>query len=213
VNNQDGRLARSGVGVVFDSCAGSGLGEGDLNSAEFLGVMELELEPSDVSDGPRLCVDQSSPRGGSWLRTPLGVKERFDGGSELSPASFLLQSASSLAPRPCFSSMTASTLRSLESDLREGGWEFRRDVIGGEIDLVRGGEIDRGGDTARGGGISAHAEFDSDKYPPEVGIQVILEGLVAISEVSMFGVDELWGLGEDDGAFAITESGGKIEKI
>jgi hypothetical protein len=139
------------------------------------------------------------------------VKERLDGGLELSPFGFLLRSASALAPRPCFSSMTASTLRSLESDLREGGWEFRRD--GGEIDLVRGGEIDRGGDTARGEGISAHAEFDSEKYPPEVGIQDVLEGLVAISEVSMFGVDELWGLGEDDGAFAITESGGKIEKI
>jgi len=191
VNNQAGRVTRSGVGVAFDSCKGSsGLGEGDLNSAEFLGV----------SDGPRLCIDQSSSGGGSWLRAPLGVKERFDGGLELSPFGLLLRSASSLALRPCFSSMTASTLRSFESDLRAGGWEFLRDEIadGGEIDLVRGGEIDRGGDTTAGEGISAHAEFDSEKYPPELGIQDGLEGLVAISEVPISGVDELWGLGEDD---------------
>jgi hypothetical protein len=65
VNNQDGRVTRSGVGVAFDSCTGSGFGEGALNSAEFLGVMELELEPSGVSDCPRLCIDQSSSGGGS----------------------------------------------------------------------------------------------------------------------------------------------------
>lgn len=146
----------------------------------------------------------------------MGVKDRCEGGSELPPLTAVLPLVSlpSLAGFPWLSSMTERTLRSFDSDFRDGGCEFLLDeLFGGDAGCMGGGETDRGGEVESGDGRSAHAELDSEKYPPAFGIQDVLGGLVATSDGARSGVEELWGLGDEDGVFDMMESGGRIVNI
>lgn len=142
------------------------------------------------------------------------MKDRCEDGSEAAPLVAAL-TLLSLACLPWVSSITVRTLRSLDSDFLDGGCEFllEEETVGGDMDLAGGGEIERGGEGETGEGISAHAEFDSEKYPPVLGIHDAFGGLVAASDGARSGVEELCGLGEDEGALAITDSGGRIENI
>lgn len=94
-------------------------------------------------------------------------------------------------------------------------------LVKGEDALVTfGGEIDRAGEVAPelgaeppGGldGTSAHAAAASGKKPPVLDHEFLPEGRPSL--LSSSGVEAVSGLGEDEGAFAITERGGRIVKI
>ena len=110
--------------------------------------------------------------------------------------------------------MTARTLRNFDSDLRcecagsEGvnGTECRLLTVGGETD----GEMtvaDEVGDIGGDMWTCAHAASVSGKKPP-VLVQEPLPSLL----LSRSGVD-VRGLGLAEGVLAMTESGGRIEKI
>ena len=81
------------------------------------------------------------------------------------------------------------------------------------------GDIDRAGEVAPeltepdGGldGTSAQAAAVSGKKPPVLDQEFFPEGKLSL--LSNSGVVAVMGLGEDDGALAITESGGKMVKI
>lgn len=82
------------------------------------------------------------------------------------------------------------------------------------------GDADRMGDTlaematARGPGeaASAQAALASGKKPPVAGVhELFVDGMPSL--LSSSGVDDVNGLGEDDGALAMTERGGRMVKI
>ena len=62
-----------------------------------------------------------------------------------------------------------------------------------------------------GEATSAHAALLSGKNPPAAVVHELLAEVVP--SLSSSGVEEVIGLGLADGAFAITERGGRIEKI
>jgi len=202
-------VTRSGVGVRLKSCLDpSGSGEPGSYTPELRGV--TELASSDANGEPWLCTIQLSS-GGSCLTAPFVIDERSGGGSEV-PSTVLLISLTLLTCRACDSSITARTLRSFDSDLRVGGCECLRDATTGGKTDTSGGEIDLAEEEAVED-TSAHAELDSEIYPLMLGIQPDLVGLIAISEGAISGVQELCGLGDEEGVLAMTESGGRMEKI
>lgn len=139
-------------------------------------------------------------------------------------------SSASPFARDRLSSMTESTLLSFDSDLR-GWWEeedaaatgcecrrLRPDVVaafptaGGEIDLA--GEVSPDPGAEPGGvefvGRSAHAAVSGKKPPVAADHEFFAEGIPSL--LSRSGVD-VSGLGVEEGALAITESGGRILNI
>lgn len=60
---------------------------------------------------------------------------------------------------------------------------------------------------------SAHAALDSEKYVPVAGAQELFPEAIPSLLPSSSGVEDVSGLGVDDGALAMTERGGRIEKI
>lgn len=129
--------------------------------------------------------------------------------------------------------MTESTLRNFDSDFREWceeeaaapGCECRRFMEeGGDAETVVStacGDTERTGETLvdaeRGGEnggdcASAQAALASGKNPPVLGAQEFLPDAIP-SLLSSSGVEDVRGLGDDDGTFAMTERGGRIEKI
>lgn len=124
---------------------------------------------------------------------------------------------SPLSPLSCgerLSSMTASTLRSLDSDLRwewesvgVKGTEWRLLTVGGDAEGER-TVAELVGDIAGDVLTSTHAAVLSGKNPPGF-VQEFLPSLL----LSSSGVDEVKGLGLADGVLAITESGGRMLKI
>ena len=84
--------------------------------------------------------------------------------------------------------------------------------------MTSGGEIERVGETGRLADVgevatSAHAALDSVKFVPVAGAHEFLPEAIPSLLPSSSGVDDVSGLGVEEGALAMTESGGKIEKI
>ena len=71
--------------------------------------------------------------------------------------------------------------------------------------------IDVGGEDTGEVVISAHAVLLSGKYAPAAVVQELLPEVVL--SLSSSGVDEVIGLGLDDGALAMTERGGRMVNI
>ncbi len=73
------------------------------------------------------------------------------------------------------------------------------------------GEVDGGEDM--GEATSAHAALDSGKNPPALFVQELLPEVIPSLLLSRSGVRDVIGLGLAEGVLAMTESGGRMEKI
>lgn len=89
------------------------------------------------------------------------------------------------------------------------------DVGANEYVALMSGETVRAGETGRlaDGAASAHAALDSEKYVPVAGTHELFPEVIPSLLPSSSGVDDVRGLAVDEGAFAMTESGGRIENI
>ena len=83
-------------------------------------------------------------------------------------------------------------------------------TIGGEPGIEPGIEVDDGGEDI-GEETSAHAALLSGKNVPAAVVHELFADVVA--SLSSSGVEDVIGLGLEEGAFAITESGGRMENI
>ena len=79
--------------------------------------------------------------------------------------------------------------------------------MGGEPGM----EVDDGGEDIGEDVTSAHAALLSGKNVPAAVVHELFADVVA--SLSSSGVEDVIGLGLEDGAFAMTESGGRMEKI
>ncbi len=114
------------------------------------------------------------------------------------------------------SSITASTLRSLDSDFlcecdeeaNVGGKDCLRLVTGGDVEGDVNGEVAGDEDVT-----SAHAALPSGKNPPVGFAHELLFDEIPSLLFSSSGVEDVNGLGLADGVFAMTERGGRMLKI
>lgn len=84
--------------------------------------------------------------------------------------------------------------------------------------LTSGGEAVRAGETGKLVEVaevatSAHAALDSEKYDPVVGTQEFFPEAIPSLLPSSSGVEDVSGLAVEEGALAMTERGGRMEKI
>ena len=182
------------------------------------GRSSLELPPHTPAS--------TSPRSGVF---PLGVVVAAALAPESGDMLRAWPSSSSPFRRERLSSMTESTLRSFDSDLRD--WCKDEEAVGCECRRLRpevvaallraaGGEMDRVGEAGPelgaepGGGeldgTSAHAAVSGKKPPVAADQEFLAEGVLSL--LSRSGVD-VSGLGVEEGALAMTESGGRMLKI
>lgn len=202
--------------------------------AELRGVVSSSCSLAPRSPKLYLNIPQTPDCGGGSVRDfpfTAGVTE-----PELDAvdSDMLREGYSSASPfdRGCASSITESTLRSFDSDFRGlcneddgAGWECRRDIDdGGEMleDMSDVGDMERTGEAIADDGpeggeaglaTSAQAALVSGKKPPDPGVQELFPDAMPSLLLSSSGVEEVRGLGDGDGAFAITDSGGRILKI
>jgi hypothetical protein len=214
--HEDGTAVWSERGLSGWSCEGAsgagGDGEDDGMRREPRGVTSSRMSGGSENMG---VAHTGSPSRRSDVLPACAAPAWMDAASEV-----LLKAAGDcpFSPLSCkrLSSMTASTLRSFDSDLR-WEWDGREGVYGTECRLLTAGgdaegetEVDVAGDIEGDVGdveTFARAALVSGKKLPALVHEFFPSLLLSISGV------EVMGLGLADDVLAITDKGGKIVNI